>query len=409
MKLDRLIPLVLLTFVTVLGTAAAEPAPPGPAILTVQVDCSSEDRLERALAQPAQELVVELSGTCVGDLLIQRDRVTLRGVTPDATLAGDASNPAPAVTIRGSQVVRLEDLSIQGDLFGVRLHQGASATFSGVELSGSQIIGVLIEENSSLVASNFSATGVGVFGTAVFDSSSLTVERSVDLSFNGVVGLLMSTGASLHPRGAASFTANDNGVVGVALQSGAHALFPDFEARRNGLSGVDLVFEGSFASIGEVNISDNGLFGVVAADRSVFCAAGRLDGNGSAAIFASENATIAMATGEPSAITGSPVVLANVTGSFSNISIDGTVDLSFGSRTTFGPNTTVGAISCDGTVLTQGALSCPSSLSELESESDLPSLDVQAARTALERAIAELSLRRPYVRPDDPAIGSSAP
>ena len=353
--------------------AAAGPAP-GSAVRTVRVDCAAGEKVAKALRLPADQLVVELSGTCVEDLVIERSGVTLKGITPDATLQGDATSPGSNVLIRGASRVDLQDLAITGgEAVGVRLQRNAEARLRNVRITGVPFFGLFLEESSSALVEDTVVAEHGFFGVTVFDSV-LTVQGINDFSRNGQIGLLLSSGAALHTNGDGRIIANDNGASGVALQAGAAGFFPSVEARGNGIAGIDLSFGGELTSIGSNNdFSDNGVFGVVAGDGARYFAAARVVNNGSVGIFAEEGTHVNVATDQPSNVTGSPVdvILAGGTGTFggttqqTGLVVIGTIELTFGSRASFGADATVGTLTCDGTVLTQGAFSCPTSLDSL--------------------------------------------
>jgi|GEM_PF-2634918 len=387
---------VLLTAASALvpfvGPLILEAQPPGPVTRTKRVDCDSGGDLAAALALPAQKLVIEISGTCLGDLRIERDHVTLRGVTPGATVEGDPSIPGPTIFLLGARDVNLEDLTITGDVAGVALRRAAEAQLLRVQITQTAAVGLQIEQASSVVFVDSASTGHGAFGLAVFGESGLTVQGSANLSGNGAFGLLMSDGASLHTQGVGQMVANDNGIAGVSLQAGASGLFPSVEARRNGFAGLDLTFGGDFVSIGANDFSENVGFGVFLGDGSSFFGSGLVRDNGMVGIFATENSHLTIASDVFTEIGGSPIGLAleGASGFFSFIDFVSPVELTFGSRASFGPTVTLGTLTCDGTVLTQGGFSCPPSLRLFES---LPGASVRGLlRDELYRRVAE---RRP--------------
>lgn len=376
--------------------AAAAGAVPGPASRTVHVDCAAGDTIAHALALPADELVIELSGTCVEDLVIERDRVIVRGVTPDATIQGDLTSPGSAVLIRGASKIDLQSLAITGgETVGVRIQRNAEATLRGVRLTETPFFGLLIEQGSSAVLIETIVSDHGFFGVVVFGDSGITVQGTNDLSRNGQIGLFMSSGATIHTNGVSQITANDNGTVGIFLQAGAGGLFGGVEARRNGFAGLDMAFGGHFASIGVNEFSDNGVFGVTLGHSARFSAAGTVVNNGSVGVFASENARVEMVTDIPTRVAGSPVdvILEGAVGTFgssdplaADVVIEGTMELTFGSRVTFSETASIGTLTCDGTVLTQGSISCPAPMNLDLSREALGGAQGSAARRELPRS-----------------------
>jgi hypothetical protein len=63
----------------------------GPRTLTVAVNCSAAESINEALERKAEELIVEITGSCHEDVVIERNNVTLRGVTPGVTVVAASS------------------------------------------------------------------------------------------------------------------------------------------------------------------------------------------------------------------------------------------------------------------------------------------------------------------------------
>ena len=91
---------------------------------TVLVDCSKGHSINSALEQhpQARELVVEIRGRCLENVVVKRDRVTLRGINPaddgiEALLDADISNVA--LWVREAQLVNVENLTLTGGFSGL--------------------------------------------------------------------------------------------------------------------------------------------------------------------------------------------------------------------------------------------------------------------------------------------------
>jgi hypothetical protein len=343
--------------------AVAAVKPPGLANRTVLIDCSRGDSIARALTLPANRLVIKISGVCVGDIMIDRDRVVLEGISPDATLEGDPEIPGPALAIFGASEVNLIDLTVRGgDSSGVVVRRNGETRLERVRIIDTPVIGLLVDTGSSALLVDSVVRNHQIYGAAVFGSSGLTVQGSNEFSGNGRIGLLMSSGASLHTQGGGAISADDNGILGIVLQSGAAGLFPSTLVRRNGVAGVQVTFSASFSSIGLDNsFSDNGAFGVLLFDAAQFSAAGSFRDNAVAGIQASEGSVVSVATDIPATIAGSPIGLSldGAIGTFNNVDINSAA-FTFGTRVTFGPAVTVTSLSCDLTALVRGSISCPS-------------------------------------------------
>ena len=335
-----------------------------PETRTIPVNCSRGITLEQALGIPAKTLIIEIEGVCSGDVRIERDRVTLRGVTPDAALVGDAGNPGAVIEISGVSEINLVDLTIQGgESFGVGVRRNSEVSLERVRVVETPVIGLLLDRSSSALMIDSTIENHGLFGSALLGGSTLSVRGINEFSRNGQVGLLISDGSALATQGIGVVRADENGAVGVVLQVGSTGLFPSTEARRNGVAGLQVSFSSSFNSIGNNNdFSENLAFGALLTNSSQISAAGSFQSNGTAGIMAAAGSAVSVQTDVPTQILGSPVgvILEGAVGNFDTIEID-SMQLSFGAQVTFGPTVTLASLSCDETVLTRGSLSCPPS------------------------------------------------
>jgi len=90
----------------------AEPAKSG----AVRVDCDRGKKIAEALEKPADELVIEITGTCREDLVIRRDRVSLVGAGADPALVG-------SLFLDGASGILLEGFTIRdSETSGVHAH-----------------------------------------------------------------------------------------------------------------------------------------------------------------------------------------------------------------------------------------------------------------------------------------------
>ena len=87
---------------------------------TVKVDCARGDSINEALGAKGDELIVEISGMCHENVLIERSFVTLKGADPgsDGVVglppAGPDVSGLAVVKILRADSVRLENLTVQG-------------------------------------------------------------------------------------------------------------------------------------------------------------------------------------------------------------------------------------------------------------------------------------------------------
>ena len=71
---------------------------------------------------PPNQLIINITGTCLGPIRINRDNVTLRGSSPEtAILDGSTGELAPLIYARSVRGVRFENLTIRGAFTGVAL------------------------------------------------------------------------------------------------------------------------------------------------------------------------------------------------------------------------------------------------------------------------------------------------
>lgn len=99
---------------------AAAQAPAG----TEKVNCNKGESVNKALTkQPgAAALVVEIDGICHENVVVTRDRVTLRGddpATDGIEATGNVEQSDAAVWVRGAQLVTVENLKLSGGYVGL--------------------------------------------------------------------------------------------------------------------------------------------------------------------------------------------------------------------------------------------------------------------------------------------------
>lgn len=141
------------------------PGPPVPATLTVQVDCEAGDSIAAALARPATQLTLEISGICMEDVTIRREQVTLRGADPSVDgLRGVGPGTLPAdgvVRIVGARAVHLENLAVIG---------GARNGLAVVQSLGVTVVNCRISDNARIGVAASGASFVSVADTVMRDN-----------------------------------------------------------------------------------------------------------------------------------------------------------------------------------------------------------------------------------------------
>ena len=91
---------------------------------TEKVNCGKGESINKALARHpgAAALVVEVSGMCRENVVVTRDRVTLRGSDPatdGVEATADAEQTDAAVWVRDAQLVTIENLKLTGGFSGL--------------------------------------------------------------------------------------------------------------------------------------------------------------------------------------------------------------------------------------------------------------------------------------------------
>ncbi len=182
---------------------------------TVRIDCDRGKTIASALNQEADELIIEISGFCKEDPVIERDFVTIRGAnqdpaldgihgaTPGQVLAGTGGQEIgeTVVTIRGAQGVRLEYLSLGEGLAnrtGVAAISGAIATVSNCVVENSSDGGVAAA-NGTLFVEDSIVRGNGGAGALAVVGGQLTLIDTIVLA-NGL-GLISLTGGTITVSG----------------------------------------------------------------------------------------------------------------------------------------------------------------------------------------------------------------
>lgn len=147
---------------------------------TVRVDCAKGESINDALADKAPELVVEISGFCTEDVVVLRDKATLRGANPafDGVAAAGA-DPAFGTALRvfGVSQVRLENLTVSGGAAYAFLAQNTtSVTAVNCRFQGAGSYGARLTR-STAVFEDCLFTGNGDGGLNAVDASRVVCER----------------------------------------------------------------------------------------------------------------------------------------------------------------------------------------------------------------------------------------
>jgi hypothetical protein len=275
---------------------------------TVSVDCAAGQSIADALLSTSRRLSrvrIEISGVCHEAVMLNRDEVSLIGVTPDAAIAAPPGSRI-AVFAAGGRGLRLDDLALRAPAAGgeglrvlkgqlaaanlrlqgaLTIHRGSVVEIFGAEITGANEPafdggnGISVGGNSFLAVFDATITDSLLHGIAVQDS--VLYAGNTRLERNGEGGLSLTGGAS------ATFDrsfAVDNGGPGVEASENSTAQLR-FGTEITGNSVGVLVWAGSHASFRGVAIESNDGSGAFIGDSSSLRAdvvhGVRITGNGS--------------------------------------------------------------------------------------------------------------------------------
>ena len=190
--------------------AAAAPAPRaggpsslGPGTKTVDVDCAAGDSITDALKRKADELIINISGLCVEDVTVRRDRVTFRGTDPltDGIQAATTDDPfGAALLIRESRFIRVENLKLTGaPRTGLRIENARRHVYvdncrlEGNDNFGLVVLGGLTDVTDTVITGNGDA-GIAASenGFVLCDNCTVVDNPAADEGF-GVISSLASS------------------------------------------------------------------------------------------------------------------------------------------------------------------------------------------------------------------------
>ena len=331
-----------------------------------EVDCSDGETLGAALGRDERKLIVEFSGTCTEDVVIDRDDVTLRGASPAATLIG-------GVRVEGASRVAIRDFRVKDNSnieSGVEAVAGASVTILGMVVENSVNRGIRIRDSVAEIR-DCSVSGSGTVGILV-RGSRVTFEGDVVSTDNVEQGIVLTDAASGFSRDgnivtnnnlfgfavqtSSSFegvfgtlTSNDNQSIGILIASqGVFVYGVTLEAKRNGFAGVFLDELSSLSpfinltGLAATTLAENGVMGAFVDRKSSIELAGATDVSDQLfGLFVSTDSLVQLTD---ATITGNAIA---------------DIRLDFGSAGDFLGGNTVGVLQCTSDSLSRGDITCP--------------------------------------------------
>lgn len=154
----------------------------GPDTATVNVDCP-QNKIQRALERHpnVETLIVEIRGMCDENVVLTRDRVTLRGADP----ASDGIRAVTALTqidaalwVRGARNVTVQNLKLTGGYTGLLATEVSTPQLSVLNsrLEGNSFWGVTLEATYMRAEDTFFGSNPG-YNAGVFDAATLACTR----------------------------------------------------------------------------------------------------------------------------------------------------------------------------------------------------------------------------------------
>lgn len=181
-------------------------AVPVGAAKVVPVDCTKGERIGDALLKSKDDLIVEIHGMCMEDVLIRRDGVVLRGTDPNSDgvqAVGTEDFRGAAVFIRDARRVSLENLKLTGGVAsGLRVETSRrEISVSNCRMEGNGRFGAVIidaavvMENVHVTAPDSVAGEFFAAGLVTGEAAILTLSSSTVASGAGALAILADQGS----------------------------------------------------------------------------------------------------------------------------------------------------------------------------------------------------------------------
>ena len=195
--------LSVLAVLTLLPPLVATPAEAKP-FKEVTVICADGDSINKELARRDTELLINIVGICTEDVVVRRDRVTLRGADPalDGIRAATVDDPyGAALFIRGGRIINVENLQLTGAKHAGLLVEDVrrNVVLRNLRIESNREVG-LLASNSLVVGFGLSINNNGLAGVGLSENAYLRCEDCIvedNPSASAGFGVLASAGAFL--------------------------------------------------------------------------------------------------------------------------------------------------------------------------------------------------------------------
>jgi hypothetical protein len=209
-------------------TGAAHAAKPVDGAFAILVDCAAGQSINDALAKlpSGKRAVLTIRGTCVENVVVNRDDVTLRAEAPGAGVSGPAAEANRSAIVVEASRVMLDGLTVTGPWNGIVGVGAARLTIQNCTVSGVGRTGIVFFHNSNGLVEGCSVTGSARDGVAI-EAASAAITNST-ISGNGRSGVLVTNAASARIGLRVSGEAGGNQIVnnagtGIHVSIGAGA------------------------------------------------------------------------------------------------------------------------------------------------------------------------------------------
>jgi hypothetical protein len=363
---------------------------------TVSVDCDSghkNDTITRALTKhPGKPLRIEFEGVCHEGVVLERDNVTIVGVTPGAAIVGPPDGyRVDGLKVLNSRNIVLQDFEVTSEAStGIRIQLSSPVTIERLVAFGSRTGGSI--ERSHVDVRDCEFRDNANFGLSIWQDSMVLVGGAFLNTLENSVGLVVSESTVDLMRDVGQFdhtVRSENNRNGVSVQKNAEVKLLNVVASDNDEGGITVTGGGRLWPARTTQVMNNGGFGVWLSGQASMSFVGEVSNNAGIGVWAGaqsdltmnwshvqgngqgvlvdEEAHIAIWESTVAGSTSGPEIqLHGGSALFNGIVTDGDgnvdVALEFGSKATFGGASQVTNVSCDGTVLVEGDVACPAAI-----------------------------------------------
>ncbi len=369
--ISRCVMALFLCLTATVTTGLAQSATPQPAQPVVEVDCDAGDSLADALAEYSGDTTFNIRGTCLEQLVITHNGVTIDG-GGSAVLDG-AGFEGPVVHVIGARNVAIRDITVQNGEQGILVERLSTVTLEdivsrrnsshGVEVIQSHVVatdlrshdndrvGLIVNRNSEVRLTDSTLEANGISGLVLFSCAIGRLEGTNIIRDNGAEGVTLGLGGMIFSIGA-ELTIENNGAAGFFLQQGGSAQFLGGTITVRGNEGDGIALDlgsslvlgiGDFGVPGEVLVEDNNGDGISVEASSY------LANDAIMPLTVRSNSGDGVYTDASHILVGGATIEEN----------EGTeLELVFGARATI-EGVMVDEIVCGELVLVRGSVSCP--------------------------------------------------